>query len=137
MTATVAQGHLYVKGAAETLAPRCDRVRCGNRDEPLDAAGRDALLRRAEHLAGRGLRVLMVAEGSPQGDTSNPVALVALGFVGIADPLRPNVCDAVRRCHEAGIRVVMLTGDSPRDCAGNRARSGLTYRPRRRRYSDR
>ena len=123
--ATVAQGHLSVKGAAETLLPRCDRVRAGSGDAPLDAAGRDALLRRAEHLAGRGLRVLMVAEGAPEEDANDPARLVALGFVGIADPLRPNVRNAVRRCHEAGIRVVMLTGDSPATARAIAREAGL------------
>jgi len=123
--ATVAQGRLSIKGAAETLVPRCDRMRRGGADEPLDAAGRDTLLRRADQLAARGLRVLMVAEGAPEGDASNPEALIALGFVGIADPLRPSVRDAVRRCHAAGIRVVMLTGDSPATARAIAREAGL------------
>jgi magnesium-transporting ATPase (P-type) len=54
----------------------------------------------------------MVAEG-PGSSAEDPRGLVALGFVGIADPLRATVPAAVRRCHAAGVRVVMLTGDHP------------------------
>jgi magnesium-transporting ATPase (P-type) len=42
-----------------------------------------------------------------------PAGLVALGFLGITDPLRAEVPDAVRRCHAAGVRVIMITGDHP------------------------
>jgi cation-transporting ATPase I len=54
----------------------------------------------------------MIAEGTA-GSADDPRDLVALGFLGIADPLRATVPAAVQRCHEAGVRVVMLTGDHP------------------------
>ena len=123
--ATIAAGRLYVKGATETLAPRCDCVRSGGEERPLDQAGRAALLARAEELAGRGLRVLMAAEGPPDSTVDDPRGLVALGFVGISDPLRPDVPAAVRRCHEAGIRVIMLTGDSPATARAIARQAGL------------
>jgi cation-transporting P-type ATPase I len=68
-------------------------------------------MRRTEELAARGLRVLFVAEGAPDESVEDPHRLTALGFVGISDPLRPGVEDAVRRCRQAGVRVVLLTGD--------------------------
>ncbi|MDQ3029389.1 MAG: HAD-IC family P-type ATPase [Actinomycetota bacterium] len=111
--AAVVQGRLCVEGAAEALIPRCDRVRRGGVEVALDEIGRSDLLARAEALAVDGLRVLMVAEGSPGGPTNDPNGLVALGFLGISDPLRPSVAAAVRRCHDAGVRVIMLTGDHP------------------------
>jgi magnesium-transporting ATPase (P-type) len=101
--ATRAGGRLYVKGAPEVLAPRCTG---------LDEAQRRRLLDRAEDLARRGLRVLMVAEGA-DGPVDDPSNLTSLGFLGIRDPLRAGVPDAVRRCREAGIRILMLTGDHP------------------------
>ena len=79
----------------------------------LDESGKHELLTQSRHLAGRGLRVLMVAEGSPDTPLDDPQGLIALGFVGISDPLRPTVQAAVRRCHEAGVRVIMITGDHP------------------------
>jgi magnesium-transporting ATPase (P-type) len=106
-------GRLCVKGAPERLVPRCLGLRRRGAHVPLDAAGRAALLDRAAHLAERGLRVLMVAEGPPDADLRDPQGLTALGFVGISDPLRPAVPWAVRRCQAAGVRVLMLTGDHP------------------------
>jgi magnesium-transporting ATPase (P-type) len=111
--ASVARGRLCAEGAAEALAPRCSQVRRGGEERPLDAAGRRELLARAKQLGERGLRVLMVAEGTPDSPVDDPHGLVALGFLGIRDPLRSGVPAAVRRCHDAGIRVIMLTGDHP------------------------
>ena len=102
-----------MEGAAEVLIPRCDRVRRGDDERPLDEAGKRELLARARELAERGLRVLMVAEGSSGLPVGDPRGLVALGFLGISDPLRPGVSVAVRRCHDAGVRMIMLTGDHP------------------------
>ena len=106
-------GRLCVKGAPEVLAPRCAHVRAGGERRPLDDAGRARLLDAAERLAARGLRVLMVAEGGRETSLEDPQELTALGFVGIADPLRPGVREAVARCRAAGVRLVMLTGDHP------------------------
>jgi calcium-translocating P-type ATPase len=111
--AALVQGRLRLKGAEEALVPRCDRVRRNGKDLPLDEAGREELLARAHQLAERGLRVLMVAEGGLETSIDDPQGLVALGFIGIADPLRAGVQAAVHRCHEAGVRVIMLTGDHP------------------------
>jgi calcium-translocating P-type ATPase len=111
--AVIADARLCIKGAPEVIVDRCDRVRRGGDEEPLDAAGRRALLERAHHFAEQGLRVLMVAEGSPDDSPEDPRGLVALGFLGISDPLKPAVRAAVRQCREAGVRVIMLTGDHP------------------------
>jgi magnesium-transporting ATPase (P-type) len=111
--ATVVDGRLRLKGAPEVLAPRCSHVRTADGDRPLDAAGRDALLRDAASLAADGLRVLMVAEGGPGTPLDQPDGLVATGFVGIGDQLRATSREAVARCRAAGVRVVMLTGDHP------------------------
>jgi len=110
---TLAQGHLNIKGAPETLLPRCRWILQHGKKYPLDEATRQDLHTQSMRLAERGLRVLMVAEGSPDIELDNPYELTALGFVGISDPLRPTVRAAVRRCHEAGARVIMITGDHP------------------------
>ena len=111
--ATVTDGHIWVKGAVEVLLPRCRRVRIKGHDLPLGPGRQQALTDRANELAARGLRLLMVAEGPSDTTLDDPHHLVALGFVGISDPLRPGVPAAVQRCHEAGVRVIMLTGDHP------------------------
>ncbi len=129
--ATLAPGRLCVKGAPEVLVPRCTRVRRGNgRELPLGAVRREALLDQAHELAARGLRVLMVAEGSPDDSPDDPRQLVALGFLGISDPLRPRVPAAVRRCREAGVRVLMLTGDHPATARAIAHEAGILDGPR-------
>ncbi|HYO71364.1 MAG TPA: HAD-IC family P-type ATPase, partial [Archangium sp.] len=85
-------GALYVKGALEVLMPRC-------RTATLSAA------RAAHELASRGLRVLAVARG----EGPEEEGLELLGLVGMADPPRP---EAVEAACAAGVRTVMITGDS-------------------------
>jgi len=123
--ATVVRGRLCAEGAAEALASRCDRVRRDGEEVPLDGAGRRELLLEARSLAERGLRVLMVAEGPSDTPLDDPRGLVALGFLGISDPLRSTVPAAVRRCHDAGVRVVMLTGDHPATARAIAREAGL------------
>ena len=123
--AAVVGGRLCVEGAAEALLPRCDRVRHGGDEQPLDEAGRRALLARARGLAERGLRVLLVAEGAATTPVDNPGGLLALGLLGLGDALRPGVPTAVRRCHEAGIRVIMITGDHPATARAIASEAGL------------
>ncbi|WP_156028335.1 HAD-IC family P-type ATPase [Candidatus Solirubrobacter pratensis] len=121
--AAVADGRLCVKGAVEALTPRCRAVRRGGEDEPLTDAA--ALLARADSLAAQGLRVLLVAEGPASAGAADPRELTALGFVGIADPLRAGTADALRRCREAGVRVLMLTGDHPTTARAIAREAGL------------
>jgi cation-transporting ATPase I len=123
--ATIVRGRLCVEGAAEALVPRCGRVRRDGDERPLNEAGKRELLARARRLSERGMRVLMVAEGPPDAPLDDPRGLVALGFLGISDPLRPAVPEAVRRCHDAGVRVVMLTGDHPATARAIAREAGL------------
>lgn len=123
--ASVVQGRLCVEGAAEALAPRCTRVRRCGKTHPLNVDGQQELLARARDLAERGLRVLMVAEGSPEESPENPQGLIALGFLGISDPLRPAVPAAVRKCQNAGVRVIMVTGDHPATARAIAREAGL------------
>jgi calcium-translocating P-type ATPase len=111
--AAFSQGRLSAKGAPEALAARCSYVLARGKKRRLDEAGRAHLLSVGQRLAERGLRVLLVAEGTAETPVDNPQGLVALGLVGISDPLRPTVREAIQRCHEAGVRVVMITGDHP------------------------
>ena len=123
--AALVGGRLCLKGAAEALLPRCSRQRLAGRDAPLSESGRRRLLEQARRLAERGLRVLIVAEGPSEGALEDPQDLVALGYLGISDPLRSGVADAVHRCHEAGVRLVMLTGDHPATACAIAREAGL------------
>jgi Ca2+-transporting ATPase len=95
------------KGAPEAIANLCRLT------EPERRALRDAV----DTMAANGLRVLGVASAehdrSALPESQPDFAFRFVGLVGLADPLRPSVGDAVRQCQTAGIRVVMITGDYP------------------------
>jgi len=116
---------LCVKGATEALLPRCAFVLRGGARVPLDEALRRELNERAISLAAQGLRLLLVAQAEDEADVTDPRELTALGFVGISDPLRAGVSEAVGRCHAAGIRVIMLTGDHPATARAIAREAGL------------
>jgi magnesium-transporting ATPase (P-type) len=112
-------GHFEVltKGSPESVLPVCVALRDGAVTVPFDERRRAEALAAVESLAHDGLRVLALAHRlSPVALTTVETAetqLELLGLVGIADPVHPEVPDAIARCHAAGIRVVMLTGDHP------------------------
>jgi cation transport ATPase len=111
--AALVQGRVCVKGAPEVLVEYCDKVRFNGGDIEFDQTTRYKLLHQSGELAKQGLRVLMVAEGPGDMSAEDPHGMVALGLLGITDPLRATVPAAVQRCREAGIRVIMITGDHP------------------------
>jgi len=113
-----------VKGAPDVVLDRCSRVRTADGVVDLDADARAGLDERISGLAGEGLRTLGVASrelDGPAGDVDEPDALLDdLTFellVGIVDPPRPGVRDAVELTRRAGIRVIMVTGDHPETAA--------------------
>ncbi|MBW8805810.1 MAG: HAD-IC family P-type ATPase [Catenulisporales bacterium] len=114
---------LAVKGAPETVLAACSRIRqhAGkSRSLPVDAAVRREALAAVGRLAGRGLRVLAVAQRRPDveprpGIEVAPLVddLELLGFVGLSDTPRDSAAEAVQRLGELGVRVTVITGDHP------------------------
>jgi len=105
------------KGGAEAILRHCATMATGTGDEPLDA---DAVNRAVAELASSGYRVLAVAEGATAdvgtidpATATLPDTLTLLGLLGFIDPVRPDVPDAIRECQQAGIDVIMCTGDHP------------------------
>lgn len=101
------------KGSPETLLAVCSRAYWDGREQVLDEGLRSAILERVKELAGRGRRVLALADRRgpvPEGQELDS-DLTFLGFVGIIDPPRPEAKTAVEECHTAGVRTVMITGD--------------------------
>ena len=111
---------LYVKGAPEVVIERCRGIEhLRGRVEPLTDDSRERLLAEAEEAARAGLRVVGCAwrdvDGAVPSDLKEAERdLVFCGLVALADPPRPEVPAAIARCREAGIRVIMATGDHPR-----------------------
>jgi cation-transporting ATPase I len=120
---------LSVKGAPEVVLPRCEAWRDPAGDVPLDEARTQAMFRAVERLARRGRRILAVAEREASSkadlDDERVARLRLLGFLVLADPVRPTAARAVADLARAGVRVVMLTGDHPSTAAGVAAGLGL------------
>mgnify|MGYP001615448677 FL=1 len=113
------QGHmLYCKGAPETVLAACDFVQfdaAGDAEPvPLDPLARTRLLAAQRQMAEAGLRVLAFAHCSVKDGMPNEErGMILSGLVGLEDPPRAEVPDAVARCASAGIRIIMVTGDHP------------------------
>jgi Ca2+-transporting ATPase len=104
--------HVAVKGAPELVLPACTSMRTSAGDVPMDDNDREAFLVRVEALGKSGLRTLAVATRTAI-DLSEPPYehLVLVGAVGLLDPARPGIKESIAKCKQAGIRVVMVTGD--------------------------
>lgn len=123
-----------VKGAWESLRPLVGSIQSAENAEPIPVsaitlAASDKVV---QNLTGQGLRVIAVAThrlaALPQrADRDEPLeqAVVLRGFLALDDPLRPEVPAAVERCHRAGVRVVMITGDHPNTAAAIAKRCGM------------
>jgi calcium-translocating P-type ATPase len=107
---------LFVKGAPEELLARARWIDIEGRREPVTVEQAKAFGEAATDMADRGLRVLAFAYRLlPQTYilTEAEQDLVMTALVGFEDPPRPEVPSAVRRCREAGIKIIMVTGDHP------------------------
>lgn len=107
-------GYIFVKGASETLLPRCRGQYTSEGEQPLDE---DYWQRQTELVAARGQRTLTLAMCSAEPDkrvlsfSDVEGNLLLLGLLGIMDPPREEAVEAIRLCHSAGIAVKMITGD--------------------------
>ncbi len=106
---------ILLKGAPDRLLDRCRKQRSG--DGAVEALDRGFWEGKIEELGGQGLRVLAAAareakEGSGGLSMKDlDEDMVFLGITGIIDPPRPEAIEAIKICHQAGIRVKMITGD--------------------------
>jgi len=143
---------LYCKGALESVLTVCDRVQTADGELALDAAARARVLAAQDAMAARGLRVLafayrpLASRGSgfsPTGVRLKPdlreperdpreqepelqeEGMVLCGLVGLEDPPRAQVPAAIARCRDAGIRVIMITGDHPQTAVAIAREIGL------------
>lgn len=108
---------MLTKGSPELILERCNGIISGDRVEPLTQEMRDRILAENNRMASEGLRVLgfgyktwesLPPEGSEE---TSEREMVWLGLVSMLDAPRPEVREAVAKCRDGGIRVVMITGD--------------------------
>jgi P-type Ca2+ transporter type 2A len=118
---------LLVKGAPESIIERCTHTLVGANGKrvPMSKGLSELLLREVVDYGNRGLRVIALASLENVGSnkllktakTTTEYAqleqkLTLLGLVGMLDPPRPEVAGSIRKCKEAGIRVIVITGDN-------------------------
>jgi potassium/sodium efflux P-type ATPase len=123
------QACVFVKGAPEQLLTMCNQQRCSNRG--TQALAGDYWHEKAESIAAQGQRVLAFAIKTVPTEQSQlehhdlAEGLILLGMVGMIDPPRSEAINAVAECHEAGIRVIMITGDHTKTAAAIGRQIGL------------
>ena len=108
---------MLTKGSPELTLERCKGIIVGDRVEPLTQEMRDRILVENNNMASGGLRVLgfgykLWENVPPSGsEETSEQDMIWLGLVSMLDAPRPEVREAVAKCRDAGIRVVMITGD--------------------------
>jgi P-type Ca2+ transporter type 2C len=103
-----------VKGALEAVLDASDRVSTPDGSEPLDNNDRDRWMARNKELAADGLRIIALATKTVDDSDVDPYEnLTFLGLAALLDPPREEVSEAIAACHQAGVRVIMVTGDQP------------------------
>lgn len=130
-TLTVVDGTSVIlnKGAVEKILPLCVALETRAGVRRMDDADRIALTQGYRAMTGEGLRVMALAfKNLPEpGDASEfESGLVCAGLIGMEDPPRPEVADAIAKCGDAGIRVVMITGDAGFTAAAIARQIGLS-----------
>jgi sodium/potassium-transporting ATPase subunit alpha len=121
---------LYCKGAPESVLPLCSAMWLKGKIVPLDEEGAARLLAVQEQMTEQGLRVLALAYRALPPDTAQrETELIFAGLTGLVDPPREAVPAAIIACHEAGIRVIMITGDHPHTACALARKIGLAQEP--------
>ncbi|MBD3612869.1 MAG: cation-transporting P-type ATPase [Hydrogenovibrio crunogenus] len=100
---------LFVKGAVESVLPLCSQVQSASEKVDLTADEKSKIESNNRKLAEQSYRVLAIAMKVGDGEDN----LIFLGLIGLIDPARPGVKEAIQQCHSAQIKVMMITGDNP------------------------
>ncbi len=132
----------FSKGAPERILPLCSHIMINGERKPLEDVNREDIIHADHMLMDMGLRVLAFA--SKELPAPAPSSLVKenaggeevvsseiekdmafLGLIGLQDPPRPEVPEAIKKCHGAGIRIIMITGDGSRTALAIARQIGL------------
>jgi P-type Ca2+ transporter type 2C len=106
----------FIKGSPEEILALCGKILRQGQDIPLDDETKKEILAVCNGYASSGLRVLATAKRIlPEKIEKDPEVieqeLVFIGLFGMTDPPRPRVREAVEKCHSAGVKILMITGD--------------------------
>lgn len=125
---------VLTKGALETVLPLCNGILKNNEIKKLTEESKEALTQSYHSMMDKGLRVIAFAFVSRGGitpsdksfaDSSIESDLTFVGLMGLEDPPRPEVPEAIKKCREAGIKVIMITGDASRTAVSIAKQIGL------------
>ncbi|MFZ5969245.1 MAG: HAD-IC family P-type ATPase [Bacillota bacterium] len=111
------QYSVHSKGAIDTLIDRCSHIQINSEIVELTDQHVKQIMEKNKAMASKALRILALAYKplhEKPGDIDNPSLeedMIFLGLIGMMDPPRSEVKDAIQKCHQAGIKVVMITGD--------------------------
>ncbi|AKH99625.1 P-type ATPase, translocating [Hoeflea sp. IMCC20628] len=115
-----------VKGAQEAVIDSADAVLTAEGPRPLDETARQQWKSRSSKAACEGLRLLGLAMKRSEQEGPDPyVGLTLVGLVCLLDPVREDVPPAIKACREAGVRVIMMTGDHADTAATIARQAGL------------
>ena len=138
---------VFTKGAMESVLPLCSHLLIDGKEAPMDEKIRRRINDEYHAMMDKGLRVLafaykdMSSEFGVQSSELEEILnsklktqnsklnlesnLIFAGLIGLEDPPRPEVPEAIRKCHEAGIKVIMITGDASRTAVAIAKEIGL------------
>lgn len=115
------------KGSVEHLLEKCERIQSGETIKTINETERKTVLTESEKMAAQGLRVLAFAykedKDIKEKDFLND--LVYVGMIGFLDPPRLDIKQAILNCRNAGIKIVMITGDHPLTALNIAQKTGL------------
>ncbi len=107
----------YTKGAPEMLLEKCGYIFCDGEAKLLEKSEKESILKTNEKMASQGLRVIgtafksLEAKNMPLEQEVIEKNLVFAALLGMIDPPRGEVKEAIAKCHQAGVRTIMITGD--------------------------
>lgn len=106
------QYRVAVKGAPESVIDKSSSLKTKEGEREMSDKDREEWLKKSRDMAEKGLRILAVATRMTESADADPYhQLTFLGLVGFLDPPRQEVAQAIKECKDAGIRVIMVTGD--------------------------
>ncbi|AMR30137.1 ATPase [Mucilaginibacter sp. PAMC 26640] len=115
------------KGSVERLLEKCSQIQSGAQIKKMDTLSKEAILLKSEQMAAAGLRVLGFAYCVDKKMDDNDFLnnLIYVGMAGFLDPPRMDIKGAILDCRNAGIKVVMITGDHPQTALNIARKVGL------------
>lgn len=115
------------KGSVEHMLTYCTKIQYGTEITDLNAEEKQNILKESETMSADGLRVIAFAYRERNDINPNNFLseLIYVGMIGFLDPPRMDIKDAIIRCRNAGIRIVMITGDHPMTALNIAKQTGL------------